>query len=225
MSASKLTQPLEHSYWLKRVTSGRVRFLRPRTCRKSGMWRLKKKKGNSMLVIMCCLTRRRCTRAQLFYSVRREAFWRSYNWVTKSWRWLSRRRICKCRKWLTVNRKQRIERRGPIAKDVILDVEAFKPTLAKSLLDEITLGKNNDSKLFLPDWPLRVPISVASNHNCSPSTNQGFSLYWKCASVFGKRQLRRRLHWQRAASLDQTVDKQARSHLWYIWQYHRIQWY
>ncbi len=34
--------------------------------------------------------------------------------------------------------KERIEKRGPIAKDVTLDVQVFKPTLAKSLLDEIT---------------------------------------------------------------------------------------
>jgi len=44
-------------------------------------------------------------------------------------------------------RKQRIEERGPIAKDVILDEQAFRPTLAKSLLDEITLAKHGDSKL------------------------------------------------------------------------------
>lgn len=38
-------------------------------------------------------------------------------------------------------RKQRIERRGPIAKDVILDEQAFRPASVKSLLDEITLAK------------------------------------------------------------------------------------
>jgi len=100
-----------------------------------------------------------------------------------------------------VNRKQRIERRGPIAKDVILDVEAFKPTLAKSLLDEITLGKTNDSKLVPHQTPFRVPISAASNTHCSSIAYQGFSLYWKCATIFGERQLCRRLNWQRAASL------------------------
>lgn len=40
--------------------------------------------------------------------------------------------------------KQRIERRGPIAKDVILDEQVFRPTLTKSLLDEITLAKHLD---------------------------------------------------------------------------------
>lgn len=42
--------------------------------------------------------------------------------------------------------KERIEKRGAIAKDVTLDVQIFKPTLAKSLLDEITQNKQRGAE-------------------------------------------------------------------------------
>jgi hypothetical protein len=34
-------------------------------------------------------------------------------------------------------RKERIEKRGPIAKDVTLDVQLFKPQAPRSLFDEV----------------------------------------------------------------------------------------
>jgi len=37
--------------------------------------------------------------------------------------------------------KERIEKKGAIARDVTLDVQLFKPKVAKSLLDEITMNR------------------------------------------------------------------------------------
>lgn len=68
--------------------------------------------------------------------------------------------------------KQRIERRGPIAKDVILDVEAFKPTLAKSLLDEITLGKTNDKFQSQLHPILIVPQQLIKGSLCTGNVQQ-----------------------------------------------------
>jgi len=37
--------------------------------------------------------------------------------------------------------KERIEKKGAIARDVTLDIQLFKPKVAKSLLDEITMNR------------------------------------------------------------------------------------
>ena len=88
--------------------------------------------------------------------------------------------------------KLKIEKRGPIAKDVILDEQAFRPTLAKSLLDEITLAKNHESKFTSTSDPsLRVLISAASHNHSSYIAYPGLPLHWKCAAVLRKGKLRK----------------------------------
>ena len=57
--------------------------------------------------------------------------------ISETW-WQSRSDVSKLWNLYDLFSKERIEKRGPIAKDVTLDVQVFKPTLAKSLLDEIT---------------------------------------------------------------------------------------
>jgi len=64
--------------------------------------------------------------------------------------------------------KDRIEKRGPIAKDVTLDVQIFKPLLAKSLLDEITQNKQRGGKFNFSCSDLLQP---SFNPNCIRSSS------------------------------------------------------